>query len=155
MPRRGRREASPWPDRTDHSSEATMSKQHLNPPTLFPSLQHGFSQIVVASGARTVFISGQTAWNARKEIVGRSLGEQAAQALRNVGAAVGAAGGRLDDVVSLRIYIVDRAMPDIGAVGEALRAVFPTNPPASTWIGVAALASPDFLIEIEATAVMD
>lgn len=105
-----------------------MPKKHVNPATLFSSVEHGFSQVVIASGAKTVFISGQTAWDANKRIVGRNCGEQARQALRNVKTAVEA------------------------AVGSALRDVFTTNPPTSTWIGVSSLAVPEFLIEVEATA---
>ena len=117
----------------------------------------GFSQIVVASGRKTVFISGQTAWDAQKQIVGGvSLLEQARQALRNVQAAAEAVGGTLGDIVALRIYIVNYQPESAEAVGSALREFFPQgNPPASTWIGVSALAVPDFLIEIEATAVLD
>jgi 2-iminobutanoate/2-iminopropanoate deaminase len=133
----------------------TMPKAHLNPPSLFPSVPHGFSQIVVASGAKTVFISGQTAWDANKRIAGEGLSEQARQALRNVKAAVEAAGGTLRDIVALRIYIVHHEPQNVEAVGSALREAFTTNPPASTWIGVSSLAVPDFLIEIEATAVLE
>ena len=131
-----------------------MPKEHLNPASLFASVEHGFSQVVVASGAKTVFISGQTAWDANKRIVGRSCGEQARQALHNVRTAVEAAGGTLGDIVALRIYVVHLA-ENVEEVGSALRAVFTTNPPTSTWIGVSSLAVPDFLIEIEATAVLD
>jgi enamine deaminase RidA (YjgF/YER057c/UK114 family) len=132
-------------------------KEHLNPKTLFPSLSHGFSQIVVASGSKTVFISGQPAWDAQKKIVGgSSLLEQARQALRNVQTAIEAAGGRLKDVVALRIYIVNYQTESAAAIGSALREFFSQeNAPASTWIGVSALAVPEFLIEIEATAVLD
>ena len=134
-----------------------MPKEHVNPQTLFPSVAHGFSQVVVASGRKTAFISGQTAWDPRKRIVGGlSLLEQARQALRNVQSAVEAAGGTLKDVVALRIYIVNYQAESAEALGSALREFFPQeNPPASTWIGVPALAVPDFLIEIEATAVLD
>jgi enamine deaminase RidA (YjgF/YER057c/UK114 family) len=134
-----------------------MQKECLNPKTLFPSLPHGFSQIVVASGRRTAFISGQTAWDTQKRIVGGvSLLEQARQALRNVQAAVEAAGGTLNDVVALRVYIVNYQAESASAVGGALSEFFSReNPPASTWIGVSSLAVPDFLIEIEATAVLD
>jgi enamine deaminase RidA (YjgF/YER057c/UK114 family) len=134
-----------------------MPKEHVNPRTLFPSLPHGFSQIVVASGRKTVFISGQTAWDAQKRIVGGvSLLEQARQALRNVQAAMEAVGGALGDIVALRIYIVNYQPESAEAVGSALREFFSEgNPPASTWIGVSALAVSDFLIEIEATAVLD
>jgi len=134
-----------------------MPKEHVNPRTLFPSLPYGFSQIVVASGKRTAYISGQTAWDAQKRTVGGvSLLEQARQALRNVQAATEAVGGNLRDIVALRIYIVNYQPASAEAVGSALREFFPQgNPPASTWIGVSALAVPDFLIEIEATAVLD
>ncbi|MGH9835177.1 MAG: RidA family protein [Blastocatellia bacterium] len=134
-----------------------MPKEHINPQTLFPSLQHGFSQIVTARGGKTVYISGQTAWNEQKQIVGgTNLGEQTRQALRNVRTAVEAAGGTMADVVSLRIYVVNCQPEDTGPVGEALREFFPAEtPPASTWLGVTALAVKDFLIEIEAIAVVE
>ena len=134
-----------------------MPKEYVNPNSLFPSLPHGFSQVVVASGRKMVFISGQTAWDVRKNIVGGdSVLEQARQALRNLDAAIGATGGTLKDVVAVRIYIVNYQAESATAVGTALREFFsPKNLPASTWIGVSALAVPEFLIEIEATAVLD
>src|SRR5215471_3518456 len=133
-----------------------MPKEFVNPESLFPSVPHGFSQVVIATGKKMVFMSGQTAWDAQKKIVGgSSLLEQAKQALRNLAAAMEAAGGSLKDIVALRIYIVNYQPENANAIGTALREVFPTNPPASTWIGVSALAVPEFLIEIEATAVLD
>jgi len=134
-----------------------MPKEYLNPNSLFSSLPHGFSQVVIATGRKLVFISGQTAWDSRKNIVGGdSVLEQARQAFRNLEKALEAAGGTLKDVVALRIYVVDYQAESGTAVGTALREFFsPENPPASTWIGVSALAVPEFLIEIEATAVLD
>jgi enamine deaminase RidA (YjgF/YER057c/UK114 family) len=134
-----------------------MAKEHLNPNNLFASLPHGFSQVVIASGKKMVFISGQTAWDTRKNIVGGdSVLEQARQAFRNLETAMEAAGGTLKDIVALRIYIVDYQAESGTVVGTALREFFSQeNPPASTWIGVSALAVPEFLIEIEATAVLD
>jgi 2-iminobutanoate/2-iminopropanoate deaminase len=133
-----------------------MPKEYLNPNSLFPSLPHGFSQVVMATGRKMVFISGQTAWDARKNIVGGdSVLEQARQAFRNLATAMEAAGGTLKDIVALRIYVVDYQAESGTAVGTALREFFSQKPPASTWIGVSALAAPEFLIEIEATAVLD
>jgi enamine deaminase RidA (YjgF/YER057c/UK114 family) len=134
-----------------------MPKEYVNPSSLFPSLPHGFSQVVVASGRKMAFISGQTAWDVRKKIVGGdSILEQARQAFRNLRKAIEAAGGTLKEIVALRIYIVNYQPESATAVGTALREFFsPENPPASTWIGVSALAVPEFLIEIEATAVLD
>ena len=134
-----------------------MPKEYINPDNLFPSLPHGFSQVVTATGRKMVFISGQTAWGEGKNIVGGDgVLEQARQAFRNLDKAMGAVGGTLKDIVALRIYVVDYQAECGTAVGTALREVFSSeNPPASTWIGVSALADPEFLIEIEATAVLD
>jgi len=134
-----------------------MPKEFINPDSLFRSLEYGFSQIVAANGAKTVYISGQTAWDTQRQIIGGTdLAEQARQALRNVQAAVEAVGGALADVVALRIYIVNYRPEQADAVGGVLREFFPKEErPASTWIGVSALAVPDFLIEIEATAVQE
>ncbi len=132
-----------------------MPKRHVNPPSLFPSVELGFSQAIIASGSRVVFLSGQTAWDAHKQIVGATVGEQARQALRNVRSAVEAAGGALSDIVSMRIYAVQPSRDDLAAVGGAVRDAFGKHTPASTWIGVWSLAVPDFLIEIEAIAVLE
>lgn len=134
-----------------------MTKQYLNPETLFPSLPIGFSQAVVSQGGKTVYLSGQTAWDASKQIVGgNDIGEQTRQALRNVQHALEAAGGSRYDLVSLRLYVVKPSPRDIEAVGEVLREFFSAQtPPASTWIGVSSLAVEEFLIEIEAIAVLD
>ena len=134
-----------------------MPKEYINPNSLFSSLPYGFSQVVVASGRKMVLISGQTAWDERKNVVGGdSVLEQARQVFRNLEKAMEAAGGTLKDVVALRIYVVDYQAECGTAVGTALRECFSSgNPPASTWIGVSALADPEFLVEIEATAVLD
>ena len=134
-----------------------MPREYINPNNLFPSLPHGFSQVVIATGKKMVFVSGQTAWDAGKNIVGGdSVLEQARQAFRNLAKAMEAVRGTPKDIVALRIYIVDYQAECGTAIGIALREFFSTqNPPASTWIGVSALADPEFLIEIEATAVLD
>jgi len=134
-----------------------MPKEYTNPDSLFRSLDYGFSQIVAADGGKTIYISGQTAWDRQRQIIGGTdLAQQARQALRNVQAAVEAVGGTLADVVALRIYIVNYRPEQADAVGGALREFFPEEKrPASTWIGVSTLAVSDFLIEIEATAVLE
>ena len=134
-----------------------MPKEYINPPSLFRSEDSGFSQAVAASGGRTLYVSGQTAWDANRQLVGGTdLAGQARQAFRNVQTVVEASGGSLSDVVSLRIYIVDYRPEKANAVGTALRASFSSpGKPATTWIGVVSLADPGFLIEIEAIAVLE
>ena len=134
-----------------------MTKHAINPPSVFRSLEHGFSQAVVASGTRTLYVSGQTAWDVRKQLVGGAdLEAQAKQAFANLRTVVEAAGGTLADVVAVRIYVVDYRPEKAASVGRAFREFFTAGvKPASTWVGVAALADPGFLIEVEATAVLD
>jgi enamine deaminase RidA (YjgF/YER057c/UK114 family) len=134
-----------------------MPKEYINPPELFPSLQYGFSQIVSSPAGKLVFLSGQVAWDEQQRIVGPgNLRLQSRQALKNVETAVVAAGGQLRDVVSMRIYILEDQLAESRAITEALKAFFPQEQaPATTWIGVRALANEEFLIEIEAIAVIE
>ena len=134
-----------------------MPKEYINPPQLFPSLQYGFSQVVTSTRGKTVYLSGQVAWDERQQIVGcGDLRAQVWQALRNVEVAMKASGGALSDVVSLRIYIVEEKRAESAAVREGLQAFFPAErAPASTWVMVDGLADADFLVEIEAVAVTE
>jgi enamine deaminase RidA (YjgF/YER057c/UK114 family) len=134
-----------------------MPKAVINPPELFPSLQYGFSQIVTSRGGRTVYLSGQVAWDANQQIVGAGdLGIQTRATLKNIATALQIVGGRLTDVVSMRIYIVEAVLEEDHHIGAALREFFPSEQaPATTWIGVRALANKDFLVEIEAIAVIE
>jgi enamine deaminase RidA (YjgF/YER057c/UK114 family) len=134
-----------------------MSKQHINPPELFDGRKFGFSQVVTSTGGKTVYLSGQVAWDAEHKIVGAGdLHAQVWQSLRNLQSAMQAAGGGLSDVVSLRIYIKQSELENTRPVSEGLKEFFASETaPASTWIGVPALADPDFLVEIEAIAVIE
>lgn len=131
-------------------------KKTIQPEGLFNSVQYGFSQVVVAQPGRMVFISGQVAWNEHEVIHGKNdLAEQTRVSLEKLELAVKAAGGTLDDIVMLRIYKVNYQPGDGPVIGKILRETFGTeHPPASSWISVAGLANPDFMIEIEAQAVL-
>lgn len=134
-----------------------MPKEYINPSELFPSLQYGFSQIVASQGGRTIYLSGQVAWDEQQQIVGSNdLRTQTWQTFKNIETAMQAAGGTLADVVSLRIYIVEEKLEESHHISEALKAHFAEEQaPATTWIGVRALANKEFLIEIEAIAVIE
>ena len=134
----------------------SMSTTRINPPTLWDSAPVGFSQVVIAEGRRTVYCAGQVAWDTERQIGSEDLGEQARLALVNVERALAAAGGTLRDVVSLRVYVVGDHIRQATPLRQALLAAFDDDArPAMTWIGVAALANPDFVVEIEAVAVLD
>ena len=133
-----------------------MSKlDRLRPAGLFHN--PAFSQVVVATGMRTVYIAGQVSIDERGTVVGAGdLAAQTAQAMRNVGLALAAAGASYADIVKLTTYVVDYK-PEHRAVIGAARAPFFADGvrPASTLVGVSALALPEWLVEIEAVAVVD
>jgi enamine deaminase RidA (YjgF/YER057c/UK114 family) len=134
-----------------------MPKEYINPPSLFRTRDHGCSQAVAASGTRTLYVSGRTAWDANRHLVGGTdLADQARRAFRNVQAVVEAGGSTIRNVVSLRIRVVDCGLEKAEAVGNALRESFRgPGKAATTWIGVVSLADPGISIAIEATAVLE
>lgn len=133
-----------------------MNKKCINPKELFNSTQYGFSQIVISNPGRIVFISGQVAWDENLNIVGKNdLKIQAQKAIDNLKVAIESAGGDLENIVMLRIYKVDYKKEDGPVINEILKKNFGiSTPPASTWISVKGLANEEFLIEIEAQAVL-
>lgn len=132
-----------------------MPREVINPDSLFNSLQYGFSQITIGQGTKFVTISGQVGWDESEQIVGQAdLRQQTVKALHNLQIAMAAAGGSLDDILLLHIYIVESVMDESAAIRDGLKQFFPSAPPASSWIGVPRLANTDFLVEIEALAVL-
>jgi enamine deaminase RidA (YjgF/YER057c/UK114 family) len=118
-----------------------------------------YRQVAVATGTRTVYVSGQVARTAEGEPVGAGdLAAQVDQALGNVVAAVEAAGGTFADVAKLTIYIVDwtpeKMEPFIEGVLRVVGRLGIDPTKAVTLLGVSALTEPDLLVEIEAVAVL-
>ena len=134
-----------------------MANQHIQPDELWPSAQYGFSQVVVSTGTKIIHCAGQTAWDKDMNLVGGDdLEKQMVQSLRNVKTVLAAGGATLQDVVRLDIYLVDYNADKIPAVGAALGRFFdPDHLPANTLLGIQALALPEFLVEVTATAVVD
>lgn len=116
-----------------------------------------FSQAVVAGGQRTVYISGQVAWDADGGIVGEGdFDAQAMKAYQNLAAALEAAGATPADVAKTNVYIVNYNSSMRRGLEAARQAVFGSvGAPASTLIGVQALAMSALMIEVEAIAVLD
>jgi len=131
-----------------------MEKKFINPPTL--STPRGYTHVVTATGGKMVFIAGQVAWDAKGEIVGKGdLRAQATQVYENLKAALTAAGATFTDVVKMNTYIVNFKAADLPIIREVRAKYFPQeNLPASTLVGVQALAVDGLLIEIEVIAMV-
>ena len=133
-----------------------MTVELLNPAGLpAPDV---YRQVAVATGTRTVFVSGQVARTADGTPVGPGdLAAQTEQAYRNVATALEAVGATLHDVAKMTVYVVDLTPEKMGGFGEgAMRAATALGQvtPAITLVGVTALGEPDLLVEVEATAVL-
>jgi enamine deaminase RidA (YjgF/YER057c/UK114 family) len=118
-----------------------------------------YAQLSVATGSRTVYLSGQVARDAEGRPVGTGdLAAQVEQAYLNVATALAAVGGSFDDVAKLTVYVVDWTPDKFAALGEGVGRVAarlgidPTKP--VTLISVTALGEPDLLVEVDATAVL-
>ncbi len=112
--------------------------------------QNGYSQAVVVegNGIRTIYVSGQIG-------VGETLEEQMRSVLANLTTQLGNAGATLADVIKMNTYIVDYKQADLEVFREVRREVMgDENMPASTLVGVTSLARSEWLIEIEAVAVL-
>jgi len=121
---------------------------------LYPTGQ-GWSQVVIATGRRNIFISGQVAVNEHGETVGKNdFIVQAEQIFKNLERGLRESGASFDDLVRMTIYIVDYG-PEKRRLLQKVRSRFISEEggPASTLIGVSALVSEDFLLEIEAQAI--
>ena len=115
-----------------------------------------YSQVVAASGTRTIYTAGQVSVDEHGALVGAGdLAAQTTQVMRNIGLALAAAGATYADIVKITTYVVNYEPEHRVIIGQA-RAPFFANqtPPASTLVGVAALAVPEWLVEIEAVAVV-
>jgi enamine deaminase RidA (YjgF/YER057c/UK114 family) len=115
-----------------------------------------FSQVVVSSGIRTIYTAGQVSIDERGALVGADdLAAQTAQAMHNVGLALAAAGATYANIVKITTYVVNYRPEHRAVIGKARAPFFAGGtPPASTLVGVSALALPDWLVEIEAVAVL-
>jgi enamine deaminase RidA (YjgF/YER057c/UK114 family) len=132
-----------------------MSKlEHPRPQGLLHTA--AFSQVVAATGTRTIYTAGQVAIDEHGKLVGGSdLAAQTEQVMRNVGLALAAAGADFGHVVKITTYVVNYKPEHRTIIGIARAPFFKGAPPASTLVGVSALALPEWLVEIEAVAVVD
>ena len=130
------------------------SVRYIDPDSL--NKNPAFTNVVVVEGnVKTVHIGGQDAINASGEIVGKGdIVAQIEQILANLRAALAAGGAEPEHIIKWNIYVVE---------GQSLQAGFAAfenawpqtpNPPAITGLFVSSLAHPDFLVEMDAVAVV-
>jgi enamine deaminase RidA (YjgF/YER057c/UK114 family) len=133
---------------------STESVRYINPDSL--NNNPAFTNVVVVEGnVKTVHIGGQDALNASGEIVGKGdIVAQTEQILANLRVALEAGGARPEHIIKWNIYVVEGQPLQAGFA--AFQNAWPEtpNPPAITGVFVSALAHPDFLVEMDAVAVV-
>lgn len=137
------------------TGDAPTRIRRLNPPEL--GTPPGYSQVVEVVADRIIFIAGQTALNQDGELIGKNdFAVQAAQVFRNLNIALQAVGCTASNLVKLTVFLRD--MDNLALYREERNRFFATTtPPAApavTLIEVSRLYGADFMIEIEATAVV-
>ena len=135
-----------------------MAVELINPPGL--AAPEAYAHLSVATGSRTVYVSGQVARNAQGQPVGAGdLAAQVEQVYENLITALAGVGGTFDDIARMTCYVVDwrpELMPQLieGAMRVAgRRGINPIRP--ITLTGVSALGEPDMMVEVEAIAVLE
>ena len=129
--------------------------RYINPDSLNKNPAFTNVVVVVEGNVMTVHIGGQDAVNASGEIVGKGdIAAQTEQVLANVRAALAAGGAGPEHIIKWNIYIVEGQSQQAGF--GAFQNAWPEvpNPPAITAGFVSALAHPDFLVEMDAVAVV-
>lgn len=132
-----------------------MEINAINPESMMQP--RGYSQIIAVSGPhKTIYIGGQNAVDKDGTIVGKGdLASQTKQVLTNIEKALAASNCTFRNVVKWTIYLVQGSDPAIGFAAFQKRFGVLLNPPVITVIFVAGFVSPEFLIEIDAIAVIE
>lgn len=127
-------------------------RKELSPKSI-PDPRPRYTQGILAEGKRLLFIAGQTGVDADNNVVGKGdAAAQTEQVLKNMKAVLDEAGASFADIVKITTYITDPRFRD--DINPARRKYLGDNPPASTLVVVSGLANPDYLVEIEAIAVL-
>lgn len=130
-----------------------MLKQQIRTSKIADPGTHYSQAIAVPSKGVMVFVSGMTARRSDGTIAGiGDIEEQTRQVCENIKCTVEAAGGSMDDVCRVDVFL--RNIGDRERVNKVRRQFFRSPPPASTLVEVSKLASPEFLVEISAIAVI-
>jgi enamine deaminase RidA (YjgF/YER057c/UK114 family) len=132
--------------------QTTAQPQFINPSGL--SKPNGYTHVVIVQPERLVYVSGQVAWNPSSEIQGKDdLRAQVTQVMENLKTALATAGASLQNVIKLNYYVVNLNPDKVSVIREVRKKYLSAeHPPASTLVGVTALAREEFLIEVEAVA---
>ena len=128
-----------------------MAKERLAPPTVSRAVGPWEQGVKVGN---LLFISGQTPMSPEGEVVGKGdAAAQTRQVMENMKSMCEAGGATLNDVVQVTVFV--KNIKDLPAIMKVREAYFAPDFPSATAVEINALAHPDWLVEIEAIAVIE
>src|SRR6185369_3497669 len=131
-----------------------MAKRQIQSDKIRQPSGHFSQAIAIEAKGKLVFISGMTSRKADGTITGiGDIEAQTRQVCENIKAAVEAAGGTMDDICRVDVYV--RNMEHFDKIHKVRREYFKNPPPASTMVEITKMTSPEYLIEINAIAVVE
>lgn len=132
-----------------------MTIERINPENVYQPNRNIYTQVIKASGTAQVHVAGIVPWDSEKNLIGpNDMAAQVAGILDNIERSLASAGTTPKDIVRINVYTID-VERYVNQGAPVLAAFFGDNKPVSTTVEVSRLVHPDWLVEIEATAVVD
>ena len=129
-----------------------MSIKRINPPSLYDGTATGMSQATIDTDTGLIFISGQVDWDTDFQTNNHDMKTQTANAAKHLITVLEASNSSVENILQLRVYVRGEVADHMEDIVPIIASTLGTSRPALTGIGVASLASPETLIEIEAVA---
>lgn len=133
-----------------------MAHSRKNPAGIYQPFHNAYAQVVIATGSKQIHVAGTVALDADRNLVGEGdMATQVSKTMDNIQKSLAAAGASLADVVRVNIFSTDVDTYLQQGHIELVKAFGQDTLPASTLVGVTRLADERYLVEIQATAVLD
>ncbi|MDE8601395.1 RidA family protein [Marinomonas sp. RSW2] len=129
-----------------------MTIKRINPTSIYDGSASGMSQATVDTDTGLIFISGQVDWDANFQTNGNDISTQTKNAAKHLITVLEAANSSVNNILQLRVYVRGEIADHMETIVPIIASTLGISRPALTGIGVASLATPDTLIEIEAVA---
>ena len=129
-----------------------MTIEHINPTSIYDGSASGMSQATVDTDTGLIFISGQVDWDTNFQTNGNDISTQTKNAVKHLITVLEAANSSVNNILQLRVYVRGEVADHMETIVPIIASTLGISRPALTGIGVASLATPDTLIEIEAVA---
>jgi 2-iminobutanoate/2-iminopropanoate deaminase len=132
-----------------------MAIERINPPDVYEPNRNIYTQVIKATGSVQVHLAGMVPWSIEKSVIGRGdMAAQVAAVLENIERSLATANASRKDVVRINVYTID-VERYVNEGAPVLTKFFGDTKPVSTTVEVSRLVHPDWLVEIEATAIID